>query len=203
MFGTLCAIDPQAQNPELVQDTSLIQIFGRLLGTILDFFLQAEAAKRREEYLRFISEQDSLTGLYNRRGWEVLLEKEEGRCQQFGFPACVIVFDLDKLKIINDVHGHAAGDRYLMETAKLLQETCREVDLCARVGGYEYMVLLPETSLEQGEKIQQTIQTALETAGIAASMGIAERHPQTGLERAVKVADAAMYHQKKQKHAHL
>ena len=61
--------------------------------------MKAEAASRREEHHKFLSERDVLTGLYNRRGWEQLLHREEARCQQFGFPASVMVIDLDNLKV--------------------------------------------------------------------------------------------------------
>jgi len=197
LFGTLCAIDPEPQPETLTDELPLIQLFGKLLSTILNFFLKAETATRREEHHKFLSERDVLTALYNRRGWEQLLHGEEARCQQFGFPASVIMIDLDNLKAVNDQHGHSRGDELLKQAAKLIQQTFRQQDICARVGGDEFMVLCIECHLSQADFMRERLAEALHGAGIHASIGIEERSPKTGLSYAVEVADLTMYEQKK------
>ncbi|MEB3159872.1 MAG: sensor domain-containing diguanylate cyclase [Synechocystis sp.] len=197
LFGTLCAIDPDPQPEALAEELPLVQLLGKLLSTILDFFLKAEAAARREEHHKFLSERDVLTGLYNRRGWEQLLHSEEARCQQFGFPASVMMIDLDNLKLVNDQQGHDAGDELLKQAARLIKQTCRQQDICARIGGDEFMVLCIECHLSQADFIRERLAEVLQEAGIDASIGIAERSPSTGLSYAVKMADVTMYEQKR------
>lgn len=197
LFGTLCAIDPDPQPENLANELPLVQLMGKLLSTILNFFLKAEAASRREEHHKFLSERDVLTGLYNRRGWEQLLHSEEARCQQFGFPASVMVIDLDDLKAVNDQYGHDAGDELLKQAARLMKESCRQQDICARIGGDEFTVLCIECHLSQADFMRERLETALQEAGINASIGIAERDPGTGLSETVKTADATMYEQKR------
>ncbi|MFM1843608.1 MAG: hypothetical protein RLZZ490_2351, partial [Cyanobacteriota bacterium] len=175
----------------------LVQLLGKLLSTTLDFFLKAEAASRREEHHKFLSERDVLTGLYNRRGWEQLLNSEEARCQQFGFPASVMMIDLDDLKLVNDQQGHDAGDELLKRAARLIKQTCRQQDICARIGGDEFIVLCIECHLSQADLMRERLAEVLQTAGIGASIGIAERSPSTGLSHAVKIADTTMYEQKR------
>ena len=111
------------------------------------------------------------------------------------------MLDLDGLKIVNDIQGHTAGDCLIIETAKLIQSSCRELDVCARCGGDEFMVLLPETCLDEGKIVLQKIRCNLEKAGISASMEVSACHPVKGLERAVDATDLVMYRQKsKNKH---
>ena len=194
---TLCAIDPDPQPESLTDELPLVQLLGQLLSTILNFFLKAEAASRREEHHKFLSERDVLTTLYNRRGWEQLLHSEEARCQQFGFPASVMVIDLDNLKVVNDQQGHNAGDELLKQTARLIKETSRKQDICARIGGDEFMVLCVECHLSKADFMRERLAKAFQAAGIEASIGIAERSPTTGLSYALEMADRTMYEQKK------
>jgi diguanylate cyclase (GGDEF)-like protein len=197
LFGTLCAIDPDPQPESLTDELPLVQLLGKLLSTILNFFLKAEAASRREEHHKFLSERDVLTGLYNRRGWEQLLHSEEARCQQFGFPVSVMVIDLDNLKVVNDQQGHSKGDELLKQAAGLIKQTSRQQDICARIGGDEFMVLCVECHLSQADFMRERLAQAFQAVGIEASIGIAERSPSTGLSYAVEVADLTMYEQKR------
>ena len=98
-----------------------------------------------------LSEQanrDALTGLYNRRYLEVAMARELQRCRQEGHPLSLILMDVDFFKRVNDQHGHAAGDEVLKELARLLKKNSRAVDVACRIGGEEFLVLLPTMPLE-------------------------------------------------------
>jgi two-component system, cell cycle response regulator len=97
---------------------------------------------------------DQLTGLYNRRSGEQRLLQEMSRAQRHGRPLTILLLDLDALKQINDTHGHAAGDLVLKSFAERLQRAIRGSDLAVRLGGDEFMVLLPEC---RGDEVRHVL----------------------------------------------
>lgn len=107
---------------------------------------------RAEEFER-LALVDTLTGLSNRRVMEGRLASEAARSERYGHPLTVISFDLDKFKQINDTHGHAAGDQVLKEFARRLNSSIRKSDIAARMGGDEFLVLLPECTTNQVEML--------------------------------------------------
>lgn len=116
-----------------------------------DFFKQIEEMRilqvRAGEFER-MALVDSLTGLSNRRVAEGRLASEAARSERYGHPLTVIAFDLDKFKQINDSYGHAAGDQVLKEFARRLLAASRKSDVAARMGGDEFLVLLPECTTD-------------------------------------------------------
>jgi diguanylate cyclase len=92
---------------------------------------------------------DQLTGLYNRRSGEQRLAQEISRAQRHGRPLTILLMDIDGLKLMNDTHGHAAGDTALKGFADRLQRAIRGSDLAIRLGGDEFMALLPECRAEE------------------------------------------------------
>ena len=92
---------------------------------------------------------DQLTGLYNRRSGEQRLSQEINRAQRYGRPLTVLLLDLDGLKQVNDKYGHAAGDAMLKKFAERVQRAIRGSDLAVRLGGDEFMAVLPECRLEE------------------------------------------------------
>lgn len=135
LFGTLCAIDPQPKSEEITQDLEMIELFGNLLSHILQAELRENEKIRQCERLEAEALSDALTGLYNRRAWEKLLNAEEKRCQRYGHAAAVFFIDLNNLKQVNDQQGHVAGDALIQHTASLLRQTARKNDVVARLGG--------------------------------------------------------------------
>jgi diguanylate cyclase (GGDEF)-like protein len=101
------------------------------------------------DLLRNLAMVDSLTGLYNRRFAEQRLAAEVARSERKGHPLTVLTLDLNNFKQINDTHGHPAGDHVLREFAARLNKVIRGSDLAVRLGGDEFLVLLPECTLEQ------------------------------------------------------
>jgi diguanylate cyclase (GGDEF)-like protein len=98
----------------------------------------------RAEKFEQLAQFDSLTGLSNRRVAEERLASEAARSQRYGHPLTVISFDLDKFKQINDTYGHPAGDQVLKEFARRLESAIRMSDTAARMGGDEFLIVLPE-----------------------------------------------------------
>ncbi len=171
----------------------------RLLGILIDL----SAQKTMEEKLRFLSMHDSLTGLYNRAFFEEEMNRMETR--RFD-PLGAIMCDLDGLKLVNDIMGHAAGDRLLIAAACILRQTFRSSDVIARVGGDEFAVLLPHCPEEQMLQILGRLRRNMETynAGngsipISISVGSASRGSSedfSSVEALVNEADTKMYRQK-------
>ncbi|MGR4069552.1 GGDEF domain-containing protein [Billgrantia sp. C5P2] len=129
-----------------------------LIGTVRDITEQ----KRLELRLRQLSRTDELTALFNRRYFMQRLVQELARYRRYGRSTSVVLFDFDHFKRINDTHGHPAGDQALVSVGKLLRSNLRTNDIPARLGGEEFALLLPETSLEEAvgvaEKVRQLVE---------------------------------------------
>jgi diguanylate cyclase (GGDEF)-like protein len=122
--------------------------------------LKAAVIQRiRVNKLYDLSILDPLTGLHNRRFGEQRLEEELARSDRNGDPLAVLLFDLDYFKEINDQHGHAAGDAALKEFSRRLKRAIRACDVPVRIGGDEFLVILPECPREKVDKILERIGT--------------------------------------------
>ncbi|GAC1414882.1 MAG: histidine kinase [Candidatus Velthaea sp.] len=196
LFGTLCAYDPEPQPEELSLQRPLLLLQARLLSTVLEQEFIEEQLRRSAASAQSEALVDSLTGLVNRRLWERTIAAEEKRGARYGHPATVIMMDLDGLKKINDAKGHAEGDQLLRRAAAVLQEASRASDVVARLGGDEFGVLLLESDTTSGEIAYKRLNEKLAEAGIAASIGMAQRTSTDGLTAAWKEADMAMYRTK-------
>ena len=144
--------------------------------------------------------RDPLTGLYNRRFFLEALEKEVQRSERYGSEASLVIFDVDDFKLINDQHGHAAGDQVLRRIGEIVEELIRPVDSFARIGGEEFALLLPETRQLDGLLIAERMRTAISRHAIlpdrrvTLSGGVASC-PQDAVTRdgIQQEADAALY----------
>ncbi len=156
-----------------------------------------------EERLRDLATKDELTGLCNRRHFIELAEIELSRSRRKSAPTSLAMLDIDHFKLVNDHFGHATGDRALFELARAMKETLRGSDISARLGGEEFVVLLPETTLEGAlavtERLRERVGRAEVPIGdgrlakITVSAGIAELLPTEGLDALLKRADDALY----------
>src|SRR5690606_8661797 len=173
LFGTLCAIDPQPKSEMLIEEAAIFELLAQMLSYILQTELRETQQIRKAEHFEAEALSHSLTGLFNRRAWDKLLELEEERCKQYGHPTAILMIDLNDLKITNDSLGHAAGDELIQRMALTLKDNIRSNDIVARLGGDEFAVLSIETDLENAEKLVLRIQHALVQAGISAAIGLA------------------------------
>jgi diguanylate cyclase (GGDEF)-like protein len=112
---------------------------------------------RLHDEARRLSHTDPLTGLYNYRHLQEMLEREISRSARFEHPLCVMALDLDLFKDVNDTYGHGAGDAVLVEFARRLGAVIRGVDLAFRAGGEEFVLLLPETGAPGGVVLAQRL----------------------------------------------
>lgn len=197
LFGTLCAIDPQPQPEELVKEEGLISLLGQMLSFILQGELREIEHIRQSERFKEEALTDSMTGLFNRRGWDKLLTLEEDRCKFYGHPAAIIMIDLNDLKAINDNLGHIAGDKLIQKTAATLSKCVRSNDIVARLGGDEFSVLSIENNLINATGLANRILQAFAEANISAAIGVAMRNPTYGLLTAMHEADKKMYQHKR------
>ena len=117
--------------------------------------------KRTEESLRHLATRDELTGLYNRREMDFLLQAELARSRRYHHFLSVMIIDLDRFKAVNDTYGHQVGDDVLREVAKLVQENIRAGDSAARYGGEELAVIMPETTGSGAFKVAERIRQAV------------------------------------------
>lgn len=152
--------------------------------------------------IRELSIRDELTGLYNRRHLMSMLEVEKKRADRTRQPFSVVILDIDHFKRINDTYGHLKGDEVLKVVAKIVQESLRGTDFCARFGGEEFVIVLGQT-LENGalafaERVRLLVSSTEFECGlkVTASLGVAEYQPTMEISQVVSRADEALYRAK-------
>ena len=165
-----------------------------------------EQRRTRDAAVR-LSTIDALTGLANRGYILAAVEREIDRATRYRRGFCLLMADLDGLKELNDHHGHRAGDRALAAVAAVLRDNVRRIDTPARIGGDEFIVLLPETDREGArvvaDKIRQGVSAILigergEQIRVGVSIGLGEWSPGRSLDEVMAAADEAMYTVKRQ-----
>ncbi|MEM7524595.1 MAG: diguanylate cyclase [Pseudomonadota bacterium] len=166
----------------------------------------AIANVRLREQLREQSTRDPLTGLYNRRFFMDYAKREIGRCRAQGRSAALISLDVDHFKTFNDTYGHDAGDLVLKALAKVLKKIFREADVPCRIGGEEFIVILPGASkdlaMERAEQLRETVEKVTlahsgETLRATISAGVCEYASDgDNLEELMQIVDAALYQAK-------
>jgi diguanylate cyclase (GGDEF)-like protein len=157
---------------------------------------------RRFREARHLADLDALTGLHNRRYYHETLAREVARAQRYNRRLALIVFDLDDFKAINDRVGHLAGDAVLAEVAERIRDVVRSADIACRVGGDEFSIILPESTLADAEQLYRRIQENVSARPIVhagtllLSAGIAELRPQDDPVGFFQRADDALYRAK-------
>lgn len=179
---------------------SVVKINGswHAIGIIRDI----SERKKFEELLYLRSVTDPLTGIYNRRFFMDVLEKEVEMTKRNKKPFSLIMFDLDHFKNVNDYFGHAAGDMVLKRVAEIVKERIRKTDCFARWGGEEFIILLPETSLNNVSDIAEVLRLKISTAkfddvgNVTASFGATDFKENDNIDTVLLRLDNMLYEAK-------
>lgn len=195
VFGTLCVIDDKEN--EFNQDFQDI---------FLEFKLSIEKDLEilmKSHELTMLAEFDGLTGVYNRRKVDQILEQEFLRSKRANNVFSLALIDLDKFKIINDVYGHQMGDTILKAFSRHVDNRIRKTDFLGRMGGDEFILICPETDLSGTQNLIKSFETAvlremnilIEDFGF--SYGIAQYNPEDDIKSILRRADDRLYEMKK------
>ncbi|GEM_PF-1344518 len=174
-------------------------------GTLQGYFgTEHDVTKHKqiEEEIKRLATTDPLTGIANRREFNTQLEKEIERSKRYATSFSLVMYDIDYFKRVNDTFGHDAGDTVLQTLTTLVKSNIRTVDIVARWGGEEFMILMPQsdgsTAAEAAEKLRQKIvEHPFEPVGnLTVSFGVAPFKPQDNSDTLVKRVDDALYQAK-------
>lgn len=139
---------------------------GELVGAVVTF-MDISDRKQNEEWIAYLNGHDPLTGLLNRRSLEEELEKQD---TEENLPITIVFADVNGLKLTNDIFGHASGDTLIKKSAEILKRTCRDRDIISRVGGDEFLMLLPNTHASDAEKVIERVKRELAKEKVDAVM---------------------------------
>ncbi len=157
--------------------------------------------KEAERRLKTLAETDPLTACFNRRVFRELVD--DLRARHEGPEGVVVMLDMDGLKAINDLSGHAAGDEAIRSVAETVRDRTRTTDVLVRWGGDEFVVVIPGASRAEGEGRRAEIVAGVAAAGFSVSAGLAAYDANKDIMEAVKEADSAMYEAKSQRRGRL
>ena len=198
----------------IVVSMFLISFYRRRINTLTSqsqlLFVQVEERTAELETMNkkllTLSTIDDLTGLRNRRNYRSNALKEMSRFERGSNPFCVLLIDIDYFKQVNDVNGHACGDKVLIQTGQLMTNLIRQQDLLARWGGEEFIMMIVETKIEQGQQIAEKIRLAIDrniiefegqNIQVSVTIGVSQIHPTEKLDDCINRADENLYLGKK------
>lgn len=193
LLGCLSGLSAVHDDPVVTAAAPTALVLAQLLSVVAD---SGRAADLRDDALTEAERHsltDALTGLGNRRAWDVALASADHRTDPVG----VLAVDLDGLKHLNDTRGHAAGDARLRQAAGVLRGGCRPHDLIARPGGDEFAVMALGLGLDDLLHLGERLREQLCAADVPASLGVAHRRPGEALPDTWTRADLAMFQDKR------
>ncbi len=190
-------VESRNENAFSPQDVLILNTLGDLLATALHNSFVFQKLQQQ-------SITDGLTGIKTRRFFWEALSSEWKRASRSGRPFSVVLIDLDKFKEVNDTQGHLEGDLVLARVGRLLEQKCRQSNVVARYGGDEFIILMPETGIEQAQVLAERLRLwlatdpMLEEHHITGSFGVASFPVHAfSMEDLIRVADTGMYVAKK------
>ncbi|KXJ53104.1 sensor domain-containing diguanylate cyclase [Neptuniibacter pectenicola] len=201
----LCVEAEEGQVDDALFPPLFITLFVCFIVTGVVLILLLKAINHYQQELEGVAWQDPLTGLLNRRAFTERYERIKSSHLRSGKPLALLMIDVDHFKAVNDHGGHALGDKVLQTIAQLLNSNQRPADCLGRWGGEEFILLLPETDLEQARVIAERVRLNLETDGLLAtlcpqgvtlSIGVAVEQDVFDLDAHVLAADTALYQAK-------
>jgi diguanylate cyclase (GGDEF)-like protein len=181
-----------------------IALFLGMLVNLCIHFTNGYFRIKSKVLLRKVEEMtitDSLTGLYNRRYFDIYIDKAIPLSKKTNFPLLHVMIDIDYFKKINDTYGHLCGDYALQHVASVILKNIRDSDVFIRMGGEEFAILFPETTLDEGKNISERIRKAVENSEfiysgvkipITISLGLSI-HTTERIEEFIQMSDAALY----------
>jgi diguanylate cyclase (GGDEF)-like protein len=157
--------------------------------------------RRLVERLTHEARVDNLTGLLNRRGFAECAAAQLAGARRDGSSLALVSFDLDNFKVVNDEWGHQVGDRVLVAVSRLIESQLREVDVLARMGGEEFLALLPGTDIDAAQLAAERVRSSLaewrdpdpELPNVTVSAGVAAASAPADIEQLLKAADRGLY----------
>lgn len=170
----------------------------RTLTAPVALALAREQLATRIEKLSQEMVTDALTGAFSRRYFITRAEQDFQRARRAGSALALLMLDIDDFKRINDSMGHLAGDDVLRRVVRVLQQTVRSSDICARLGGEEFAVLMPESSVSSAEQIAERIREHVtqHLHPVSVSIGVAGLTPEGSFQDLIQWADRALYRAK-------
>ncbi|MEB0040790.1 MULTISPECIES: diguanylate cyclase [unclassified Pseudomonas] len=187
----------------LVFSSFVVSATRRLFDALETAFRLTREMEQAHSISTHAAQTDELTGLKNRRAFFDNAQQLHNYCKRNKLPLCALMLDMDHFKLINDTYGHQVGDQVLRQIGGVISTSFREADVCGRLGGEEFAVLLPDTSLETALGVaEQLIQTiaglkAEPVNYITASLGVASTHVgDKDLHNLMNSADKALYRAK-------
>ena len=200
---------PGGEDVVIDANFSLVEVAGRRI--IQGIFRDVSERERAARELEALSLADALTGLRNRRGFTMLAEQQLKTANRLGRPLLLLFADIDGLKPVNDVHGHAAGDALLRAAAQVLAGCFRDMDIVARMGGDEFAVLQIDAAAQEEGAALRRLEAAMAAANaepgrggaLSLSLGAAAFDPAAPrtLDQLLQLADERMYAAKRERRA--
>ena len=167
-------------------------------GTVL-VFRDVEESVQKQSKIEYLSYHDQLTGLFNRRYFEIELNRQN---QLNELPITIVIIDINNMKLTNDVFGHAVGDLLLKKISEMMLSVCRKSDVIARIGGDEFAIVLPKTSAEEASVLikrldENIFEEKINGLSLSIAYGFETKvNSETDLIEVLKIADDNMYKQK-------
>lgn len=180
------------------------EVLGSRADSLRPLFDRLSMRAQEVDTLRCLAGLDELTGVANRRAFEAALHRDLARSSRTGASIAVVLLDLDELKLLNDVHGHSAGDEAIRRVAETCASAVRGTDLVARLGGDEFAILLPDIDAHRTEVVASRIRERIEECEVAGrplriSIGFAVTDGTHGANRLLELADQALYQDKRRR----
>ena len=199
VLGAICMTDRRGNQTFARGDVASLRIFAA--GAALA--LERERALDSAEAYAHAAAVDPVTGVFNRRYFQVRLDEELQRSHRHQIPLALLMIDIDDFKRVNDSHGHLAGDIILRDVGEILRRSVRVFDVCARFGGEEFVIIMPgsssENALRIAERIRERIETyrpadrTLATTRVTVSVGLAVSSSEATVSQLLERADQALY----------
>ena len=196
-FGVISLIQLGEKNAFQADDIEVLSIIAVQVSMAIE-------RKRMEKELQILATIDGLTGIFNRRHFLSLAEKELQRVARYGGACSLMMLDIDHFKMVNDKFGHAIGDAAIQRVAQICADSLRSTDLLGRIGGEEFAMLLPETEIAEAEKVAERLRQRIQddsfeeersiSCPLRVSIGVSEhKSDKESLATLMNRADEALY----------